>query len=98
MPCATERRSLSAGGKTQAPARIGQAARMPPLAGRQVDNMKKNGVFVKIDVERLRRRLSAATGREMGPLDIQALLNRWGFTVSDNWYRDASKVRLLEAD
>jgi hypothetical protein len=83
--------------KTQAPDRFGQAARRPPLAGRQVDTMN-NGVFVKIDVERLRRRLSAATGREMEPQDVNALLKRWGFTVSDNWYCDGAKLGVLEAD
>ena len=56
------------------------------------------GACAKIDLGRLRARLSAEQGRELSLPDVHAWLSARGFTLTGDWHCDSSALGLLHPD
>ena len=55
-------------------------------------------VCIKIDLGRLRARLSAEQARDLSLLDVHAWLKERGFNLRGHWHCDGEAVRHLRPD
>ena len=63
-----------------------------------IDPARPGSKCVKIDVERLRARLSAEQGVELSMAQVEQWLRDQGFQLRGHWYCDGDELHHLRAD